>query len=95
MVAGAIFAVVSVAIVSTISAERNATLEHRRMLADSVADFTGRGTDLARIRRLRGDPAGHDRAVWRSMADLGWLGILVPERYGGLGLGLAEMAIVA
>ena len=29
------------------------------------------------------------------MAELGWLGILVPERYGGLGLGLAEMAIVA
>jgi alkylation response protein AidB-like acyl-CoA dehydrogenase len=29
------------------------------------------------------------------MAELGWLGILVPERHGGLGLGLAEMAIVA
>jgi alkylation response protein AidB-like acyl-CoA dehydrogenase len=29
------------------------------------------------------------------MAGLGWLGILVPESHGGLGLGLAEMAIVA
>jgi alkylation response protein AidB-like acyl-CoA dehydrogenase len=29
------------------------------------------------------------------MAELGWLGILVPERLGGLGLGLAEAAIVA
>jgi len=29
------------------------------------------------------------------MAALGWLGILVPERYGGLGLGLGEMAVVA
>jgi alkylation response protein AidB-like acyl-CoA dehydrogenase len=29
------------------------------------------------------------------MAELGWLGILVPERYDGLGLGLAEAAIVA
>jgi len=29
------------------------------------------------------------------MAELGWLGILVPESFGGLGLGLAEMAIVA
>ena len=69
--------------------------EHRRLLADSVADFAARGTDLARVRRLRGTSAEYDRAVWKKMAELGWLGILVPERYGGLGLGLAEMAIVA
>jgi len=29
------------------------------------------------------------------MAELGWLGILVPETHGGLGLGLSEMGIVA
>jgi alkylation response protein AidB-like acyl-CoA dehydrogenase len=69
--------------------------EHRRLLADSVADFAARGTDLARVRRLRGSAAEYDRAVWKRMAGLGWAGILVPERYGGLGLGLAEMAIVA
>jgi alkylation response protein AidB-like acyl-CoA dehydrogenase len=73
----------------------HAATEHRRLLADSVADFVARGTDLARVRRLRGTSAEHDRAVWKQMADLGWLGILVPERYGGLGLGLAEMALVA
>lgn len=64
------------------------------MLADSVEAYT-RGASLARVRRLRGDPAEHDRAAWKTMAGLGWLGILVPERYGGLGLGLKEMAIVA
>ena len=65
------------------------------MLQTSVADFVARGTDLARVRRLRGTSAEYERAVWKKMAGLGWLGILVPERYGGLGLGLAEMAIVA
>jgi len=65
------------------------------MLADSVADFVARGTDVARVRRLRGTSAEYDRALWKRMAELGWLGILVPERYGGLGLGLTEMAIVA
>lgn len=69
--------------------------EHRRLLADSVADFTARGTDIARVRRLRGTSTEYDRAVWNKMAELGWLGILVPESHGGLGLGLAEMAIVA
>ena len=71
------------------------TAEHRRLLSDSVADFVKRGAGLARVRRLRGDPAEHDRSVWQEMAGLGWLGILVPEQFGGMGLGLAEMAIVA
>lgn len=70
-------------------------MEHRSLLRDSVADFVTRGTDLARVRRLRGTPAEYDRAVWDKMAELGWLGILVPEQYGGLGLGLTEAAIVA
>ena len=79
----------------TDSAAADGAAEHRSLLADSVADFAARGTDLARVRRLRGTSAEYDRAVWKKMAELGWLGILVPERYGGLGLGLAEMAIVA
>lgn len=70
-------------------------IEHRALLADSVADFAARGTDIARVRKLRGTGAEYDRAVWKKMAELGWLGILVPEQYGGLGLGLTEMAIVA
>jgi alkylation response protein AidB-like acyl-CoA dehydrogenase len=72
-----------------------ASAEQRRMLADSVADFIARGTDIKRVRALRGTAAEHDDKVWGRMAALGWLGILVPERYGGLGLGLTEMAIVA
>src|SRR6185295_8762616 len=71
------------------------TAEHRGPLADSVADFCVRGTDIARVRKLRGSAAEYDRAIWKKMAGLGWLGILVPEQYGGLGLGLTEMAIVA
>lgn len=76
-------------------AEPAGIAEHRRALAASVADFAARGTDLARVRRLRGTAAEYDRTVWKQMAGLGWAGILVSERYGGLGLGLAEMAIVA
>ena len=65
------------------------------MLRDSVADFARRGTDIKRVRRLRDTQPGFERAVWQQMAEFGWLGILVPEAYGGLGLGCTEMAIVA
>jgi alkylation response protein AidB-like acyl-CoA dehydrogenase len=74
---------------------REAGTDHRRLLADSVEDFAARGTNIARVRKLRATAAEYDRAVWKKMAELGWLGILVPESHGGLGLGLTEMAIVA
>jgi len=72
-----------------------ASAEQRALLAASVDDFVARGTDIARVRKLRGTAGEYDRLVWNKMAELGWLSILVPEQYGGLGLGLTEMAIVA
>lgn len=71
------------------------TSEQDDMLRASVADFVARGTDIARVRRLRGTPQEYDRGIWRQMAELGWLGIAVPEEYGGMGLGVREAAIVA
>jgi hypothetical protein len=34
--------------------------EHRGPLTESVVEFVGRGTDIARVRRLRGNTGGHD-----------------------------------
>jgi len=69
--------------------------EHARLLRESVDDFVARGTDIARVRALRRSAGEYDRAAWQRMADLGWVGIRVPEAYGGSGLGLADAAIVA
>ena len=68
---------------------------HAALLAQSVGDFVKRGADLPRVRALAQTHAEFDRRQWRQLAELGWLGVLVPEDCGGLGLGLAEAAIVA
>lgn len=68
--------------------------EHRVMLSDSVTNFA-RGVELARVRKLHETKNECDRKVWSQMAELGWLGVLVPEQYGGMGLQLGDMAIVA
>lgn len=68
---------------------------HAAMLAQSVGDFVKRGADLPRVRALNQNHAEFDRAQWQQLAELGWLGVLAPESCGGLGLGLAEAAIVA
>lgn len=68
---------------------------HAALLAQSVGDFVKRGADLPRVRALAQTHAEFDRAQWRQLAELGWLGVLAPDSCGGLGLGLTEAAIVA
>jgi len=64
------------------------------MLRESAADFVGRNTDTKRLRERRATLPGYEPSHLRHMAELGWLGIVVPEAYGGLGLGFAELTVV-
>jgi alkylation response protein AidB-like acyl-CoA dehydrogenase len=66
------------------------------LLRDSAAGLVRDNSSLRRIRALRdsGDPDGFSRKLWARMAELGWLGMIFPEPYGGLGLGYKELAVV-
>ena len=70
--------------------------EEQQLLRESAAAFVRDHSSLKRIRALRdaADPDGFSRDLWRRMAELGWLGIIVPEEHGGLGLGYADLAVV-
>ena len=70
--------------------------EEQSLLRDSAVDFVAQRSPISRMRSLRdaGDDLGFDPTIWKEMADLGWPGILIPEAYGGLGLGYAEMVVV-
>jgi len=56
--------------------------EERGLLAASVADFTRRASDMARVRKWRAVAPGYDRALWREMAALGWVGLRRSSRAG-------------
>jgi alkylation response protein AidB-like acyl-CoA dehydrogenase len=68
--------------------------EERRMIQDSAREFT-----RTRVRPLadRLDPVKGEmpRELIDEMAELGYFGILIPEEYGGLGLGAFEYCLVA
>ena len=70
------------------------TAEQLTMLRDSAASFVRDNTDLKALRARRGTLPGFDAGLTRQMGALGWFGILVPEAYGGLGLGFAEFSVV-
>jgi alkylation response protein AidB-like acyl-CoA dehydrogenase len=49
---------------------------------------------IARVRALADGEAGEDPADWKELAELGWLGLVVPEKYGGAGLGAVHLAVL-
>jgi len=70
--------------------------EEQELLRDTARGFVGGRSSLKRIRALRdgADGDGFSRDLWREMARLGWVGIVLPEEHGGLGLGYTELALV-
>ncbi len=69
--------------------------ENLRMLRDSAAAVAPRDGGLQRIRGLRFQVPGFDRAVWRQMCEMGWIGLRIPEADGGAGLGMTEFCAIA
>ncbi len=67
--------------------------ENIRLLRESAAAIVP--ADLRRIRALRFQDPGFDRAVWSEMCDMGWAALRVPEAQGGSGLGVQEYCALA
>jgi alkylation response protein AidB-like acyl-CoA dehydrogenase len=60
-----------------------------------VRDYLRRASPSTRVRELMATDLGYDQAMWRQIAgQLGLPGIAVPERWGGAGAGIPELAVV-
>ena len=68
--------------------------EEQRLLKDSAERFVRENCALERRRALVEEEPGYSEIHWRQMADLGWLGIGVPEEYGGTGGGPLETMVL-
>lgn len=64
--------------------------ESVRLIRDSAAAIAPPGGDTRRIRALRFQAPGFDRAVWSTMCEMGWPGLLIGEQHGGSALGMRE-----
>ncbi|HIA48835.1 MAG TPA: acyl-CoA dehydrogenase [Candidatus Hydrogenedentes bacterium] len=74
----------------------NVTLtEEQTMLQDSARKFVENEVSLEKVRELANNPKGLTDELWNAIAEQGWLGILVPEDLGGLGMGAQELGVVA
>ena len=65
-----------------------------RLLQDSVTAFAAGRLPLSRARKLRKAQPEFDPAMFEELAGQGWTGLLLPEEFGGFGLGFAEARVV-
>jgi alkylation response protein AidB-like acyl-CoA dehydrogenase len=70
--------------------------EEQEMLRDSARDFLRENAPVSQLRKLRDsrDPAGFSGPLWSRFADMGYTGMLVPEAFGGAGLGMVEAGVL-
>ena len=70
------------------------TLEQRQF-DDSLRAFLTDHLPMERLRALAETGVGYDETLWRNLTELGLHGLLVPERFGGAGLGVLDAALAA
>src|SRR3546814_7814198 len=78
--------------------ETDMTAEDRAENIRMIRESAGFATEAGRreeVRRLRYQLPGIDRDDWTKIAQLGWLGLRLPEARGGAGFGVAEFCALA
>ena len=68
--------------------------EEQELLRQSARDFLSKECPMPFVRRLMADETGHSPDYWRKLADMGWLGLTLPEDAGGSGLDFVDLTVV-
>jgi alkylation response protein AidB-like acyl-CoA dehydrogenase len=67
--------------------------ETQQTLKNAVRKFLAAECPAAEVRKLMESCTAYDPALWNKIAEQGWTGIIIPEEYGGFGMGIVEMAV--
>jgi len=68
--------------------------EDQRILQKSASDFLKKECPKDLVRNLADADPGHSTELWQKIAALGWMGLLVPEKYDGIGWSFVEQAVL-
>jgi alkylation response protein AidB-like acyl-CoA dehydrogenase len=71
----------------------NLTVE-QKLLRESARDFLARECPKELVRKFEDGREMFPADLWRKMADLGWMGLIIPEAYGGSGGSFLDLTIL-
>ena len=68
--------------------------EEQEMLRKMARDFLEEECPTSHVREMEQDDKGYAPALWRKMAELGWMGLVFPGEYGGTGGDFVDLIIL-
>ena len=69
--------------------------DEQKQMAAEARRFLAAKCPTSAVRAILEGPEPYDRALWKGLAEMGFLGIVIPEEFGGLGLGYLELCVIA
>ena len=64
------------------------------MLKSSAREVLAQECPFEVVRAMESHPQGYPPELWRSMSELGWLGLVIPEELGGAGGSFLDLAVL-
>ncbi len=68
--------------------------EEQEMLKTMARDFLAKECPKTHVREMMDDDVGYSPELWKKMAEVGWLGLVLPEEYGGAGMNFRDLTIL-
>lgn len=68
--------------------------EEQKMFKRAARDFLSKECPKSLVREMVSDERGYTPELWRKIADLGWLGLIYPEEYGGIGRNFLDLTLL-
>lgn len=68
--------------------------KNQLLIRNSAREFFEKECPKEKVRELRNDPVGHDPRLWKKMVELGFVGILIPDDFGGMQGEFMELEIL-
>ncbi len=67
----------------------------QKMMKQAARTFLSKECPTSKVRTIMETDTAFDAQLWKAIAEQGWLAIMLPERVGGLDLGVVEVAVIA
>ncbi|HEV3110391.1 MAG TPA: acyl-CoA dehydrogenase family protein [Candidatus Binataceae bacterium] len=68
--------------------------EEQEQLKSGARDFLSNECPPSVVRKVMAEESGLAPELYKKIAELGWTGMIVPEEFGGLGLGMLDLAVL-
>ena len=68
--------------------------EDQELLRDASRKFLDAECPTTFVRKMMEDDSAHATELWKKAAELGWMGILIPEEHGGIGGSFLDLVVV-